>query len=82
MTDALNLKALETVTFATTRFFSSSFYQWKKIYESYKGLIETYIRCREDCDDDEDETRYQVRTKMILYMTVISKRFPVTMKFN
>ncbi|CAB3988788.1 Hypothetical predicted protein [Paramuricea clavata] len=61
MTDALNLKVLETVTFATTRFFSLSFDQWKKIYESYKGLIQTYRRCREDCDDDEDETRYQVR---------------------
>ena len=62
LTDALHLKALETVTFSTTRFFSSSFDQWKKIYESYKGLIETYSRCREGHDDDEDKTKYQVRT--------------------
>lgn len=68
MTDALNLKALETVTFPTTKFFSLSFDQSKKIYESYKGLIETYRRCREVDDDHEDETKYQVRTKMILYM--------------
>ena len=68
LTDALNLKALETVTFSTTRFFSSSFDQWKKIYEratrnqGYQGLLETYSRCREGHGDDEDETKYQVRT--------------------
>ena len=57
LTDTLNLKALETVTFSTTRFFSSSFDQWKKIYESYQGLIETYSRCREGHDVDEDKTK-------------------------
>ena len=57
LTDALDLKALESVAFSTTRFFSSSFDQWKKIYESYQGLIETYSRCREGHDDDEDETK-------------------------
>ena len=62
LTAALDLKALETVTCSTTRFFSSSFNQWKRIYESYQGTIETYSRCREGNDDNEDETKYQVRT--------------------
>ena len=60
LSDAMGLKALETVTFSTTRFFSSSFEQWKKIYSSYKALIETYRACREDEEDEEDETKYQV----------------------
>ena len=60
LSDAMDLKALETVTFSTTRFFSSSFEQWKKIYSSYKALIETYRTCREDEEDEEDETKYQV----------------------
>jgi hypothetical protein len=60
LSDAKGLKALETVTFSTTRFFSSSFDQWKKIYNSYKALIETYRICREDEEDEEDETKYQV----------------------
>ncbi len=60
LSDAKGLKALETVTFSTTRFFSSSFDQWKKIYNSYKALIETYRTCREDEEDEEDETKYQV----------------------
>jgi hypothetical protein len=57
LSDAKGLKALETVTFSTTRF---SFDQWKKIYNSYKALIETYRICREDEEDEEDETKYQV----------------------
>lgn len=60
LSSSLDLKGLETVTFSTTRFFSSSFDQWRKIYESYKALIETYKRCRQDDEDDEDETKYQV----------------------
>ena len=43
---SLNLKALHTVTFATTRFFSSSYEQWDKICHSYKALIEVFRRCR------------------------------------
>ena len=57
---SLKLKALETATFATTRFFSSSYEQWEKIYLSYKALIETYRRYRENEDDKEDETKYKV----------------------
>lgn len=33
------LKALETVTFSTTRFTSSSFEQWEKNYSSYNALM-------------------------------------------
>ena len=36
LSDAMDLKALETVTFSTTRFFSS-FEQWKKIYSCNKA---------------------------------------------
>ena len=59
LSDAMGQKSQETVTFSTTRFFSS-FEQWKKIYDSYKALIETYRTCREDDKDEEDETKYQV----------------------
>jgi hypothetical protein len=55
------LKALETVTYATTRFSSSAFEQWEKIYKSYPGLIQAYIKNREDQDDECEETKYQVR---------------------
>ena len=57
---SLNLKALHTVTFSTTQFFSSSYEQWDKIYCSYKALIEAFMRCREKEDDEEEETKYQV----------------------
>ena len=56
---SLKLKALETITFATTRFFSSSYEQRDKVYASYKALVETYRRCREN-EDEEDETKYEV----------------------
>ena len=59
---SLQLKSLETVTFATTRFFSSLYEQWHKIYVSYKALIETFRKCRENQDDEEEETKYQVGT--------------------
>ena len=45
---SLKLKALETVTFATMRFFRSPYEQWEKIYLSYKALIETYRQYREN----------------------------------
>ena len=57
---SLKLKALETVTFATTRFFSSSYEQWDKIYSSYKALMEAFRRCRENENDEDEETKYQV----------------------
>ena len=55
------LKVLETVVFATTRFFSSAYEQWHKIYVSYKALMEAFRRCRENENDEEEETKYQVR---------------------
>lgn len=57
----LGLKALETVTYATTRFTSSSFEQWEKIYDSYEAMIKSFIQNREDKDDECEETKYQVR---------------------
>lgn len=55
------LKALETVTYATTRFSSSAFDQWKKIYNSYPALVTAYSANREDKKDDCEETKYQLR---------------------
>ena len=43
LADSLGLKAHETVTFATTRFFSSSYKQLEKIYNSYSALIKAFI---------------------------------------
>lgn len=57
----LGLKALETVTYATTRFTSSAFDQWEKIYVSYKALVTSFIQNREDEEDECEETKYQVR---------------------
>lgn len=50
-----------TVTFATTRFFSSAITQWKRILGNYKQLLSTYIQYREDTDDDCDETKFEVK---------------------
>lgn len=61
LASSFGLKALETVVFATTRFFSSSYEQWHKIYVSYKALMEAFRRCRENENDEEEETKYQVR---------------------
>jgi Ran GTPase-activating protein (RanGAP) involved in mRNA processing and transport len=55
------LKALETVTYTTTRFSSSAFEQWEKIYKSHPALIQAYIKNREDQDDECEETKYQVQ---------------------
>ncbi len=57
----LGLKALETVTHATTRFKSSSFEQWEKIYASYEAMIKAFIQNRQDDNDECEETKYQVR---------------------
>lgn len=57
----LGLKALETVTFSTTRFTSSSYDQWEKIYRSYEALITAFIEVRENQDDNEEETKYMIR---------------------
>ena len=55
------LKALETVTYATTRFSSSAFEQWEKIYASYSALIKAFIQNREHTEDECEETKFQVR---------------------
>jgi hypothetical protein len=34
-----------------------------KIYLSYKALIESFRKSRENDKDEEEETKYQVRTK-------------------
>lgn len=60
LASSLGLKARETVTFSTTRFFSSSYDQWEKIYISYKALMESFTKYRENEDDEEEETKYQV----------------------
>ncbi len=57
----LGSKALETVTFAMTRFTSSSYHQLQKIYCSYKALITAFIEIRENVEDEEEEAKYQVR---------------------
>ncbi len=56
----LESKALETVTFAMTRFTSSSYNQLQKIYCSYKALITAFIEIRENVEDEEEEAKYQV----------------------
>lgn len=53
-------KATETVTFATTRFFSSAFKQWERIRSNYSQLMQAYISYRENEQDDCDETKYEV----------------------
>ena len=53
-------KAMETVTFATTRFFSSAFKQWERIRSNYPQLMRAYTSFREDENDDCDETKYEV----------------------
>lgn len=60
---SLHLHGLETVTYATTRFFSSSFEQWDKIYKSYKALMLAFIKYREDMDDDCEEIKFQASIK-------------------
>jgi len=53
-------KATETLTFATTRFFSSAFKQWERIYQNYTELMNAFASYREDEFDDCDETKYEV----------------------
>ena len=60
LAESLGLPALETVTFSTTRFFSSAYEQWSRIYQSYFLLIDTYKTFRQT-DDEEDETKHEVR---------------------
>ena len=59
LANSLGLKANGTVTFATTRFFSSAYEQWEKVYACYESLI-TYTTFRET-DDNEEETKYEIR---------------------
>ena len=60
----LNLKGSETLTFCITRFFSSAFNQWERIYSSYKTLIEAFSRFRKDSNDNCEETKYEVYTRL------------------
>ena len=62
----LNIKVLprlldlNTVTFSTTRFFSSAYESWDRIFTSYESLITAYSQFRET-HDEEEETKYEVR---------------------
>ena len=47
LANSLGLKATETVTFATTRFFISAYEQWEKVYACYESLITAYTTFRE-----------------------------------
>ncbi len=58
---SLGLKSLETVTYATTRFSSSAYEQWDKIYRSYPALTTAFIAMRENSEDDCEEVKYQIR---------------------
>ena len=71
----LNLKRSETLTFSTKRFFSSSFNPWERIYSSYKTLIEAFSRFREDSNDNREETKYEVYTRLWHYLLALSKLF-------
>lgn len=73
LASSLKLKALKTVTFSTIRFFSSSYEQWEKNYSCYKALVDSFRRSRENSDDQEEETKYQVRKKTVasLWRTTI-----------
>ena len=62
---SFKLKALETVTFATTRFFSSSYEQWDKIYVSYNALMKAFTRFRENEADEEAEKKFLVQCNTI-----------------
>ena len=57
---SLGLKALDTVVFSTTRFFSSAFESFDKVYESYESLIKAYMEYRQTADEEE-EAKYEVR---------------------
>ena len=58
----LGVKALGTVTFATTRFTSSCHDQWQEIYCSYQALVTAFMEIRENVEDEEEEAKYQVRS--------------------
>lgn len=76
LASSLGLKALETVTFSTTRFFSSAYEQWEKIYLSYKALVESFRRSRENAGDEEEETKYQVSGKETVAYRLILQNLP------
>ena len=56
----MGVKVCETKTFATTRFFSSSYSQWESIYKCYSSLMEAFVKFRENQHDDCEETKYEV----------------------
>ena len=77
---SLGLRALETVTFATTRFFSSAYEQWDKIYLCYESLIKAYCTFRQTTDKEE-ETKYEIRGQdfVIDICGALDVLFPVTL---
>ena len=58
------LKAIETVTIATTRFFSSSFKQWQNICANYQQLMQAYVSFREDEHNDCDEKKCEIQINL------------------
>ena len=67
LAESEGVKAMETVTFATTRFFNSAFRQFEMVHKNYVQLVDAYMKFREDEDDDCDETKYEVM-KFFLYL--------------
>jgi len=70
LAEQLGMKKLETVTFAATRFFSSAFSQWDRLYNSYPSLIQAFEKFREDADDECEETKYEVRINVIFFFCI------------
>ena len=61
--ESKGIKMRETVTFATTRFFSSSYKQWESVYKSNLTLMEAFMKFQEDDEDECEETKYEVNVK-------------------
>ena len=60
LTLELELGSFTTSTYSTTRFASSAFETFEKVYKNYEGLAKTYERLRETTEVEE-ETRYMIK---------------------
>ena len=60
LTEELKLSSSSTAAYSTTRFASSAFENFQKVYKNYEGLAKTYERMRETIDEEE-ETRYLIK---------------------
>ena len=60
LTQELEIRSFTTSAYSTTRFTSSAFEIFEKIYKNYEGLAKTYERLRETVDEEE-ETRYMIK---------------------